>query len=179
MPGDAELNKLARILEFWRIQFLADQYLLQRTGLQNRARKALDELNDAVSAIVRFDKERYDADVAGGAPMAALRWLSDRLVESNSLRAHVARIGDLPGLAYSPAKWGFAKWHRLATVLPVDFAEVMKPQNSKFKGGISRGGPVVRFISAVVPMVTGEHPTAASVRRLLQRAKSPKSDIAR
>jgi len=54
-------------------------------------------------------------------------------------------------------------WTWLADVLPADFETALKSTNPEFEAKPSHPGPFTRFVEAIAPIVTGDHPTAASV----------------
>ncbi len=54
-------------------------------------------------------------------------------------------------------------WKWLADILPVDFETAMRSTNPDFQATPSYPGPFTRFVEAIVPLITGDHPTAASV----------------
>lgn len=63
----------------------------------------------------------------------------------------------------------FDKWKRLAPILVRTFRKAMRSTNPGIELRISNDGPVARFCAAVIPMITGEEPTAITVARHLQR----------
>jgi hypothetical protein len=168
MPCDTELEKLARILERWRQTFLNEQVLLRRRELQDRALAAHKALADAISEIEKLDRSHFTEAAQESAPKHVLSYLSERLAESSDVGVLAARIGSHPGLAFSPSGYGASGWNWLADVLPVDFINSMKPTNPNFAPGLGHTGPIARFIAAVAPLITGEHPTPASTATQLK-----------
>jgi hypothetical protein len=47
----------------------------------------------------------------------------------------------------------------------------MSPANPQLKLGLSHNGPLARFFAAIVPFLTGEHPTPGSVATQLKARK--------
>jgi hypothetical protein len=63
------------------------------------------------------------------------------------------------------------RWQWLANVLPIDFEIAMRSTNRNYKTGLSHNGPLARFIAAVVPSLTGQHPTPDSVATQLKKLR--------
>jgi hypothetical protein len=61
------------------------------------------------------------------------------------------------------------RWHDFALDLAEAFREAMHSTNPGLELRPSNNGPVVRFLKAVVPKITGEDPTLNSIARYLQR----------
>ncbi len=59
-------------------------------------------------------------------------------------------------------------WHRYAPRLAEAFRVAMSSTNSK-RLGLSNDGPVVRFVTAVIPYVTGDGPKTGAVAQHLKR----------
>jgi hypothetical protein len=167
MPGDADLDKLAAILEHWRLVFHDEEKLhLARGVLQRKASRRLEKLSDVVSELVELDTSKLQAAAHdNNTPPGLLSVLRNRLADSERVYAGVKGIGSRAELAlYKPAMG----WKWLADELPEDFINAMKPNNPEFSPGLSYSGPVARFIAVVVPLLTGEHPTPASVATQLK-----------
>lgn len=61
------------------------------------------------------------------------------------------------------------KWHFFATLLADRFRDVVKARNVSLpRLANSNGGPVARFLVAVIPHITGETPTPDAVRKWLR-----------
>ena len=168
MPGDAELKELASILEYWRLVFQNEQPLHHRRQLQDKGLAALKALSDVLSNIAELDAAELNAAVRESAPAGIIRKLGERSMTINDVRRVIERIGTSRALVESPASHGFERWQWLADVLPEDFVNAMKLSNPTFAPGLGHTGPVARFIEAVVPVLTGEHPTAASIATQLK-----------
>jgi len=179
MPGDAELEQLAGVLEYWRQIFINEQILLHRRQLQDGGLAALRTLTNAISAIAKLDESNFSAAARESAPTGILRYLSERLAESHGARALAESVGGHPGLAYSPASYGANGWQWLADVLPEDFITAMKPTNPTFAPGLGHTGPIASFIAAVAPLVTGEHPTPASIATQLKARRKAQARSSR
>jgi hypothetical protein len=169
MPGEGELTELARILEWWRLTYANESLIRHRNQLQDEALVILATLDNAVSKITVLDETNFNAALQDSAPPAMLRYLHILLEETNAVRALIKRINGHPGLAHSTEGYGVSRWRWAAEVLLVDFVNAMKAANPTFAPGISHAGPLSRYIKAVAPLVTGEHPSAASVATQLKK----------
>jgi hypothetical protein len=166
-PGDAELEELARILEIWRQHYLAEQNVLSpRRESQHRIRAALKTLTETLPKLKQINETCYAAAVRELAAVRILTVLEKRLAEINEAVSCITRIEQSSFLV--EAGLGARDWKWLADVLPQDFCNAMKRSNPKFTGGFGHDGPVARFVAAVAPMLTGEHPTAGSVATQLK-----------
>jgi hypothetical protein len=173
MPDDAELEKLAGILEHRRGEFQWESYSRDRRALQDNVFIAFRAASDK---LMQFDKAELKAATTTHVPEHALFYLRARLAESIDFRVKVERFGALidsgfspdPALTYAPPTYGATGWKWLAEVLPDDFVVAMRSNNPTFDPGISHAGPVPRFIAAVVPLITGEQPTVQSVATQLK-----------
>jgi hypothetical protein len=169
MPGDAELEKLARILEGWRLIFRNEQALRHRRALQEQAVAALKTANDVVRKIAEQDQAWLVNAVQNSAPPGLLRHLSDRVGAIYDVHANIERIAGSRALNEGAATYGSESWRWLATVLVEDFRNAMKAANPSAKFGRGHGGPAARFIAAVTPMLTGQEPKSSSVSTQLKR----------
>jgi hypothetical protein len=172
MPHDADLDKLAGILEHWRLVLENEEKLHRARGvLQQQASGKLKELSDIVSELVELDTSNLQAAAHGNAPPGLLGVLRFRLADSERVCADVKGIGSHAELASYMLAMG---WKSLADALPKVFINAMKPNNPRFSPGLSYTGPIARFIAAVAPMLTGEHPTRASVATQLKSRRRAK-----
>lgn len=153
MPAETELTELASVLDHWRCVYQNEEILRKRRKLQDQALTAL-------FALTKLDQANLVAAKKDGAPSAVLRELCSRLATLESIA---------PALAELPMSYGFTGWKGLIDVLPKDFATLMKSTNPTFAPKISNNSrPVARFIAAVAPFITGEHPTVGSVATQLK-----------
>jgi len=60
------------------------------------------------------------------------------------------------------------KWRHIAVGISDDFCEAMRPTNPTLPLGRSNDGPVPRFVAAVIPGITGEHPSVQNVGKHLK-----------
>jgi hypothetical protein len=63
------------------------------------------------------------------------------------------------------------RWPTVAGVLIKDFRNAKLPANPELKLGFGHNGPLARFFAAIVPLLTGEHPTPESVVTQLKGRK--------
>jgi len=173
MPGDADLDKLAGILEHWRLVFHKEEKLHDaRRVLQLQASRSLKKLSDVVSELVDLDTSNLQAVAHdNNAPLGLLVMLRNRLADSERVYAGVKGIGSHAELAPYMLAMG---WKSLADALPKVFINAMKPNNPRFSPGLSYTGPIARFIAAVAPLLTGEHPSPASVATQLKSRRRAK-----
>jgi hypothetical protein len=159
MPRSADLKNLARILENWRRRFKNEEIAKQRSKLQKTAMDALETAKDAMSRLLKIDRDR-EILVAG--PKSDSQTADALAKVECALRS--------PGICNATIYEGrCADWMLLIDALPEDFAIAMKCANPTFnRRKISETAPVARYIAAVVPLITGEHPTVASVATQLK-----------
>jgi hypothetical protein len=171
MPGDGELTELAGILEHWRNAFSNEQNLRTRERLQEAALAAVKTLHGAALALAEHDAANLVATIKGSAPEGIRRELGAREAVSRELVGAVVVLGNSPSLHNRPLSFGATGWKFLACVLPDDFANALKPANPTYTPGISEAGPLARVVAAVVPLITGEEPSVASVAKQLKDAR--------
>jgi hypothetical protein len=153
MPTKDALEKLASILEGWRIEYWRAQHI---EPLQHKA--AITSL-DLLSTLMGL-REKYSAINGAGNGI-----LADRIETIDHAREAIGRLFN---------KWiaiehsGDLTWHWLANVLPVDFATAIQTTNPTYKIGIGHAGPLARFIEKIVPLLTGEQPTVGTVATQLK-----------
>ena len=101
--------------------------------------------------------------------------------ETDDLNVKYARFMDLKNLCQefiqtglfglSEQKAPIYGWHNIAHQLAASFVTAMLPTNPKFRLEHS-SAPCQRFISAVVPHITGEHPSVDAVKKWLMNNPS-------
>ena len=167
MPGESELVEWARLLEGWRPHYFRS--LAEFYAASNKAAESLKEFDAAMSALqtinqkwmAEAEEEKANGDITKN--------LSNRNNEINEARIAAQQLTRLPTLnAHFQSIRG---WKWLAQALVGDFENAMRPNNPGLGGGISRTGPLVRFIAAIVPFMTGEHPTRDSIAKQLQAVR--------
>jgi len=158
MPGDIELEKLAAILDHWRVRYLTVQVDPIRQP-QHDAKTALRAFTKAVEAMhLQIDKCFADTAAPDTPPWRRDTW-RDQLTAINAVRAQLACIQH--SSIWDDRGIGFGGWAWLGPVLVEDFVNAMKPDNPTFDPRLSYTGPVARYLEAVVPLVTGEKPRSA------------------
>jgi hypothetical protein len=173
-PGDAELAELVRILAVWKGWYLHDQEvdrpLHELHQRASDALAALEALAEVLSRVKEQNQAFHAAAARDAAPSRVQAMLEERLLNiARTLKFIEASHGlEFLGIeSATPLGW---KW--LGDALPEDFYNAMKPANPQFKCGISHNGPAARFIAAVAPAITGEHPTAGSIATHLKQRRS-------
>jgi hypothetical protein len=64
---------------------------------------------------------------------------------------------------------GIPDWKWLTEALRGDYQNAMRPNNPGLRSGSSRSGPFVRFVKAIAPLLTGEHPQEETIAKHFQR----------
>jgi hypothetical protein len=170
MPGEADLEKLARILEGWRKNYLVEHSAEQEDirQLQEKGKTALAMLEKLVGEIERIDRDRFIYAVEHGESLGVVDASRAHFTASTEVRKMIAIT--MVSSVWIDRGMGFAGWRWLGDVLREDFVNAMKPENPKFNPGIGNTGPLARFVAAVAPLVTGEHPpTVSSVAAQLKK----------
>jgi hypothetical protein len=171
MPADAELEKLTHILEGWRQHYLVEQNVfLPARSLVQKARRLIEEFGGTIADIEKMNEFHRAAAAGDLPPLAVQAVLEQQRAEITYIRSLVAQIEPASCLNRQPGL-GASGWMWLAEVLPEDLRTAMKPSNPAFAGGLSHDGPVARFISAVAPILTAEHPTPGSVATQLKKRR--------
>jgi hypothetical protein len=160
MPRSADLRNLAGILEYWRRCFKNVERVKQRSKLQKTAMDALEMAKDAISRLLKIDRDRE---------ILVTRPTSDSQTADALAKVECALRS--PGICNATTYEGrSAHWMLLINALPEDFATAMICTNPTFNPRkISETGPVARYIASVVPLITGEHPTVPSVATQLKK----------
>jgi hypothetical protein len=172
MPDEAALRKLAHILEGWRQTYQGEQFARRRRKLQDEALKALDVLSYAVLNLWLWDQRNIRDAIGEHAPSNVRRILNECASHSKEVCRAVDAIAWMPGVGHRLAESGLDRWSWLINVLPLDFVGAMQSTNPKFRPGIGHAGPLARYIAAVVPLVTGEHPSPGSVATQLKALRT-------
>lgn len=164
MPDDAALDKLASILEGWRLHFLGEQSL---NPLRHKTHLAATDLAEAL----KRQREIY----VKGITETHAQFLRDNVETIDCALSSLNGIW-LAGMAVEYVGSFDPHWKWLADdALPGDFATAIQSTNPNVKLGIGHTGPLARFISAVVPHLTGEKPSAQSVATQLKAIKRLKA----
>jgi hypothetical protein len=170
MPADAEIGELARILNFWRSHYQERQIYRPLNQRKKKARDALAAFKTSC-AILRDDAQRHLASATeDAAPSGVLKTLARRLVEIGRMEKWIA-IAENSSVIADLEDYVGERWLTVAGALIEDFHNVMSPANPQLKLGLSHNGPLARFFAAIVPFLTGEHPTPGSVATQLKARK--------
>jgi len=170
MPGDAELEKLARILNGWHGQYYARQVMRPFDNLRAQAREVFSSLA-AVIFKLKACNQNYEADaIKESAPTYVMKQLS---VRSNEIKSIEKFLEDARYFSILDVESHFVDegWKWLAQVLPKDFYNAVSPNNKGFEIGIGNTGPIARFVHSVIPCLTGEQPPIGSVGKQLSTAQ--------
>jgi hypothetical protein len=183
MPGDAELVDFARILEAWRRIGADEQNWAEFHELQRRAQAQLDSLADTVGQIENVNNAWrqivYDGLLCGRdqpADRATERVLASRLHEVAEARELIERLRRLSVFTPNSDRWMGLGWKSLGEKLAQRFVDAMRPANPDFEPGYGHAGPVARFVAAIAPFLTGEHPTPASVATHLKACRKARQN---
>ncbi len=157
LPEPADIEELARCLEV------------------NRHRVAVFSGPDAELAKLCLVARQQLEDAI--ATLAQMHARAVKLSLGHAERYAIAgqRVSDVLQLAIlvtrEPARR--AAWQAFGLALAGDFHTAMKGSNPRFAAAkISHAGPLPRFIAAVAPILTGEHPTVASVATILKQQRA-------
>jgi hypothetical protein len=159
MPSDEALKELARILEGWRQHYLVDQNL---QPLQREACAAADKLSPALKKLREMNASFHAAAVRDAAPRYVCDILETRLAEINGALQSLAGLNRESITVKYVGGCGLT-WKWLADALPEDFCNAMRSTNPGFEARFGYKVALHRFIAAVAPSLTGEHPTPSSV----------------
>jgi hypothetical protein len=161
MPDDAALERLSAILNRWHALFYAAQEQRKYNVAVKKAEAAISTLRSELPII----KSHHQKAAERGDLFA--QWQANAvgcLAAAIDADPHRVTHGEqLPETVYG--------WQWLADVLPSDFAAAMTSTNGT-PPKISENGPLVRFAVAVIPILTGEHPEASTVKRRLLEHRS-------
>ena len=152
MPSAAAIKRLASILEDWRQHYIGSRIfdpLKKEAGVSAKM----------LLLILIKMKQEYEVGIYNFPELRSKVDAIDRAVTAiHSLHKE--------GIAVETAQLLGWKW--LSNALPDDFAEAIRTTNPGREIGISDDGPLSRFIAAIAPHLTGEHPTARSVSTQLK-----------
>jgi hypothetical protein len=166
MPDDDGIAELARILNGWHGYYVAQQKLRPLAELRKKALDALSLLADVFSQLDDITKGFETYEVNHTASQTILAILRTRLTEIKTAQEFI-EAAETFSVLVDPSLGEDRGWRWLAKVLPDDFRTAMLSNNPTFDGV----KPVARFIAAVVPSLTGEQPTTASVVTQLRVVK--------
>lgn len=170
MPADAEIGELARVLNVWRSHYQVGQTYRPLNQRKKKARDALAAFKTSC-AILRDDAQRHlTSATEDAAPSGVLKTLARRLDEIDGMEKWIA-IAENSSVIADLEDYAGERWLTVAGALIEDFHNAMSPANGQLKLGLSHDGPLARFFAAIVPFLTGEHPTPGSVATQLKARK--------
>ena len=156
MPTEAAIHKLSIILERWRQHYIGCQIFIplkREAGL--RASQLLATL--------------YNLKIEYEAGIAIVPTLKRKIEKINDAVSSIRCLQEEEIVSLTVEVLG---WKWLSNALPGDFIEAIHTTNPGREIGISDNGPLSRFIAAIAPHLTGEHPTARSVSTQLKVLRS-------
>jgi hypothetical protein len=172
-PSRAAYEDLAQTInDFRRLVSLSTGRWRESSGRTRRLASGLRTLNDVLPAIRDDCSEALKAAQRSRSEVM-LRLCQEDLVALDALIAAVAatRVRHSLLLPISQLAPPIERWHHFAEDLADAFRGAMHSTNPGLELRLSNNGPVVRFLKALVPEITGEEPTLNSVARYLQRSE--------
>ena len=165
-------TKNSRKPDFRRLVSLSTGRWRESSDRTRRLASALRTLNDVLPAI-RDDCSEALKAAQRSTSQVMLRSCQKDLVALDALIAAVAatRARHSLLLPISQLAAPIERWHHFAEDLADAFRKAMHSTNPGLELRLSNNGPVVRFLKALVPEITGEKPTLGSIARHLQRAE--------
>ena len=170
MPADAELEELARVLNVWHSDYYGDQTYRLLNQTKKKARDALAALKDSCANLRDDTRRHVRSAIEDAAPSSVHETLGRRLDEIGAIEKFLASAKNYSVIAGLDSLVG-ERWLTVAGALTEDFRNAMLPGNPELKLGLSHDGPLARFFAAIVPFLTGEHPTPGSVATQLKGRK--------
>jgi hypothetical protein len=166
MPSEEALVRLAAILEYWRQHYLAQQRIwpleheahTAAAGLETALLKQREIYVSGLATAVKYKKPHVIEFLHE--KVAAIDGVLKSLAAIYHKSIAIERVGSL-----NP------NWKWLAGALPGDLTNALQSTNPGLAVGIGHNGPLVRFIAAVVPYLTGERPTPASIATQLKNRR--------
>jgi hypothetical protein len=167
MQNQVLKNKLSMpsddALEGWRLNYLAEQNQIKPASeLQREAHNAAKKLTDILSKFRAMNMEYKSTAILESASPVVLKILEKRIAEIGESIDFMNRFSE-SGFLGDFGIGASRGWQWLADVLPEDFENAMKSTNTNFKAAASHSGPFTRFVEAIAPFVTGDHPPSDSV----------------
>jgi hypothetical protein len=170
MPADAELKELARVLNGWHEHYRVDQTYRALNQTRKQARDALATLKHSCANLRKDTRRHVASAIEDAAPDWVHKTLGRRLDEIGAIEKFLATAENYSVIADLDSLVG-ERWLTVAGALIEDFHNAMSPANPQLKFGLSHNGPLARFFAAIVPFLTGEHPTPGSVATQLKARK--------
>lgn len=171
-PNPQALAKLAEQIEGVRKSFPLAVAMNASDNRRRRFAEALSALAKELPAVLRESQELCADFMAFNKSVPAK--FDNELRSLNALSASVAMVtqvmkaeeeqAPLPPLDPPTRK----RWHSVYWALEDFFREAMRSTNDR-EPGFAREGPVVKFLVAIIPAVTGENPDANAVYDYRQR----------
>ncbi|MFY9771951.1 MAG: hypothetical protein WAK04_17190 [Xanthobacteraceae bacterium] len=177
MPGDAEIERLVGVLNYWQSHYASIAH--DQDELLRQEETALETLAVVLPRLKAKTQAELDF-------LRAVKW-GGNIVAAKEKRLHEIEALLQSVLIAMRAKfwnrfWGQRntvennkKWHELQEALCRDFIAAMRPTNPHETFGLSEKGVLARFIAAVMPSITGETVKSSSVGQHRKKAARKKN----
>jgi hypothetical protein len=174
MPGDAEIDRLVDVLNFWKNYYAsvddADQtneWLQQEEAALETLAIVLPKLKTKIRTELDFFRvAKWNGEIVAAKEkrLRELETLSDAVTTSMQAKFWT-RFWEQQNIAGDNRRW-----REIQDVLCQDFVAAMKPANPEAMFGLSEGGALARWIAAVTPLITGERVKVSSVGQHRKKA---------
>ena len=170
MPSAASVSALVSQLNGWRLRILRNKEDIDEQRLLREAENTAKMFVDTLTRLRVIIEPRIDNGLLRPMHEKHLRMI-DQAIDSSR---YIARGMFMIQVSNSNKVNG---WTWLASVLAADFEIMMRSTNPDFHAGISASGPTVRFVEAIIPLLTGEAPPRDSIVRAMKAARKKTSTI--
>jgi hypothetical protein len=181
MPRARDLAELARRCEYWRQWCNLEREEAASVGKQQqKIRKLLDECRRAHLELRETFEQYMNAAFEKEAPALVCAIWQHRLKKLNKTLECIEAANSLyPPFFVTyldpPVGHGWVAWKAYGPTLADEFRAAMRSTNPGFGEGDEIGRELTQFLAALVPLCTGEHPTANSINTQLKRIRKAKS----
>ncbi len=158
VPPDAEIERLAGVFTTWKPWFVQAEADRAENERARRIAAALATLQaDLPPLVARLERERQAGDPFAGWHLRSIRPLA-RAAARQNVAAAAAWESNVPNCVRD--------WRWFARVIVDELRPAMPPDT-----GISKGGPVSRFLAKIVPLVSGDAASAVAIAEQLQKLR--------
>jgi hypothetical protein len=195
-PSPEALAELARWVETWRQLALMAPYRLKYDISLEKLGRGLVLIREALPELltnwqktesqfheiakdIATDKEKalFNKFFVNGASMVVATMTCFLRVANHAHDAMMGNESPLPSSFFVPQGDGDCDhWHACVEELASEFRLAMASTNPGLDLKDSNTGPISRFLSAVIPLITEEKPTPDAIARYLQRERDRKAD---
>jgi len=141
---------------------------------QKKIETYLRGLLDEIPAVIQTDVEMAKFQSHHGESTLAADEQRKHLIVLQEAALNVMKHGI--GWSVIPS---IEMWHDYAVPLADDFRKAMHATDPSLNLQISNEGPIVRFLEAVIPIISEETPGRAAIARYLQREKTERGNTTR